>query len=85
MSGDGESESRRSSKSSGLTALMTVNYTLPNIPIINEPSPFVIATANDTNKKKALRFDTNTLTTEYSLDSDEIRENKKKIKDEIKK
>ena len=34
-------------------------------------------------KKKALRFDTNTFTSEY--DAEEIKENKRKITDEIKK
>lgn len=60
-------------KSSAIAALMTLGN-LPNIPIINEP----IAVAAD--KKKSLRFDTNT--TEY--ESEEARENKKQISDEIK-
>ena len=51
----------------------TLNCT---IPIIYEP-----ITANNDNKRtsKAIRFDT----TVYPMDSDEINENKRKIRDEI--
>lgn len=69
-------------KSSGIAALMTLNCNLPNIPIINEPIDNATSTTADV-KKKALRFDTNTFTSEY--DSEEIRENKRRITDEIKK
>jgi hypothetical protein len=68
---------------------MTLNCNLPvNIPIINEPSRKDSTTSGITTisadvKKKALRFDTNTLCAEY--DTEEVRENKRKITDEIKK
>lgn len=68
-------------KSSGIAALMTLNCNLPSIPIINEPVDHNATTADV--KKKALRFDTNTFTSEY--DSEEIKENKRRITDEIKK
>lgn len=62
---------------------MTLNCNLPNIPIINEPTaaPTTITATADC-KKKALRFDDNTLTNEY--DTEEVRENKRRITDEIK-
>lgn len=70
-------------KSSGIAALMTLNCNHPNIPIINEPTAApAAATATADYKKKALRFDDNTLTAEY--DTDEVRENKRRITDEIK-
>lgn len=69
-------------KSSGIAALMTLNCNLPNIPIINEPVDHNVTITADV-KKKAIRFDTNTLTNEY--DSEEIIENKRRITDEIKK
>ncbi|CRL08704.1 CLUMA_CG021504, isoform A [Clunio marinus] len=69
-------------KSSGIAALMTLNCSIPNsIPIINEP-PGVTTIPVDM-KKKALRFDINTVTSEY--ESEEVRENKRRITDEIKK
>lgn len=61
---------------------MTLNCNLPNIPIINEPTPDKLTAAAADVKKKAIRFDTNTFTSEY--DSEEILENKRKITDEIK-
>lgn len=68
-------------KSSAIAALMTLNCNLPNIPIINEPVDQNVAIPDV--KKKAIRFDTNTFTSEY--DSEEIKENKRRITDEIKK
>lgn len=65
-------------KSSSIATLMTLNCNLPNIPIINEPTSEKTAAEV---KKKAIRFDTN-ITSEY--DSEEIRENKRKITDEMK-
>jgi hypothetical protein len=64
-------------KSSGIAALMTLNCNVPIIPIINEPTPTA-----DNIKKKALRFDTNTHCNEY--DTEEVRENKRRITNEIK-
>jgi hypothetical protein len=75
---EGKSGIRR--KSSGIAALMTLNCNVPNIPIINEPSADQTTTAET--KKKALRFDVHTVCAEY--DSEEIRENKRRITDEIK-
>jgi hypothetical protein len=46
-----------------------------NIPIINEPA------AEGIKRVKTIRFET----TPYPIDSDEIRENKRKIRDEIRK
>lgn len=68
-------------KSSSIAALMTLNCNLPSIPIINEPAVLPDDSKSE-GKKKALRFDTNTLTAEY--DSEEVRENKRRITDEIK-
>jgi hypothetical protein len=62
-------------KSSTILAALTLNCNLPTIPIINEPTSIDI-------KKKSLRFDINTLTTEY--DTEEIKETKRRITDEIK-
>lgn len=70
-------------KSSGIAALMTLNCNVPVIPIINEPTTAACPTAACDVKKKALRFDTNTLCNEY--DTEEVRENKRRITDEIKK
>lgn len=73
-------EKRR--KSSGIASLMALNCNISSIPMINEPpTTDVITTAVE--KKKAIRFNTNTFTSDY--DSDEIRETKRKITDEIKK
>lgn len=70
-------------KSSGIAALMTLNCNVPNIPIINEPSTAACPTTTADIKKKALRFDTSTLCAEYDLE--EVKENKRRITDEIKK
>lgn len=74
-------------KSSGIAALMTtasmtLNCNMPNIPIINEPIAAACPSTTADVKKKALRFDTNTHCNEY--DTEEVRENKRKITDEIK-
>lgn len=69
-------------KSSSIATLMTLNCNLPTIPIINEPTAEKAAAIAADVKKKAIRFDTNTFTSEY--DSEEIRENKRRITDEIK-
>lgn len=76
---EGKSAIRR--KSSGIAALMTLNCNVPNIPIINEP-PATDATTTADSKKKALRFDVHTVCAEY--DTEEVRETKRKITDEIK-
>lgn len=69
-------------RKSSILAALTLNCNLPTIPIINEPSTAAAsAAAADVNKKKSLRFDTNTLTTEY--ESEEIKETKRRITDEI--
>lgn len=72
-------QTRRSS--SGLVALMTLNCNLPNIPIINLNENELMPAADG--KKKSLRFDTNTFMSEY--ETEEIKENKRKITAEIKK
>lgn len=60
--------------------MLALNCNLPtNIPIINEPA----CAPGDSIKKKSLRFDPSTLTAEY--DSEEAKENKRRITDEIKK
>lgn len=77
-------------RKSSILAALTLNCNLPTIPIINEPPGIAITTANTTVasppagdiKKKSLRFDTNTLTTEY--ETEEVKETKRRIKDEIK-
>lgn len=76
-----EGDERR--RSSSIAALMTLSCNLPNsnIPIINEPTATTTTTADC--RKKAIRFDSNTFTNEY--DSEEVRETKRKITDEIKK
>lgn len=69
-------------KSSGIAALMALNCNASSIPTINEPTT-TIATSTAAEKKKAIRFNTSTFISDY--DSDEIRETKRKITDEIKK
>lgn len=67
-------------KSSSISALLTLNCNSPpTIPIINEPA----ACAPGDIKKKSIRFDPSTLTADY--DSEEAKENKRRITDEIKK
>lgn len=65
---------RTSTRSTSNLVASTININC-NIPIINEPG------SENGRKLKALRFDM----TQYPIDSDEIRENKKKIRDEIRK
>lgn len=79
MSIDNADERR---KSSSVSTLMALNCNASSIPIINEPAATVI-TPTAAEKKKAIRFNTNTFTSDY--DSDEIRETKRKITAEIKK
>lgn len=82
-------------RKSSILAALTLNCNLPTIPIINEPSALSASTAPATAttlstisasgcdaKKKSLRFDTNTMTSEY--DSEEVKETKRRITDEIK-
>jgi hypothetical protein len=76
-------------RKSSILAALTLNCNLPTIPIINEPpgeaemsaAATALTSAGDA-KKKSLRFDTNTLTT-HEYDSEEIRETKRRITDEI--
>lgn len=71
-------------KSSAIASLMTLNCNLSNIPIINEPGGTTITTiSGEEVKKKSLRFEANTFYSEY--DAEEVKENKRKITDEIKK
>ena len=81
---EGKTMSRTRRKSSDSSVLMTLSNYAKNIPIINEPTTAVTATGTAELKKKALRFDTNTRTSEYESE-EVIRENKKRITDEIKK
>ncbi|CAG9800031.1 unnamed protein product [Chironomus riparius] len=77
-------------RKSSILAALTLNCNLPTIPIINEPCglttsavPSILNPASVTDvKKKSLRFDTNTFTSEY--ETEEIKETKRRITDEIK-
>ncbi|XP_070501769.1 potassium voltage-gated channel subfamily KQT member 1 isoform X5 [Chironomus tepperi] len=79
-------------RKSSILAALTLNCNLPTIPIINEPCgltasaptiPSILNPATVTDvKKKSLRFDTNTFTSEY--ETEEIKETKRRITDEIK-
>lgn len=79
-------------RKSSILAALTLNCNLPTVPIINEPQgvttaateAFTTATTSTPTevKKKSLRFDTNALTT-HEYDSEEIKETKRRIKDEI--
>ncbi len=75
-------------RKSSILAALTLN--LPSIPIINEPPPGMEISTAETEtasvsdvKKKSLRFDTNTLMT-HEYDSEEVKETKRRITDEIK-
>lgn len=76
-------------RKSSILAALTLNCNLPTIPIINEPhgiaaaadATSLSATPTDA-KKKSLRFDTNTSTT-HEYDSEEVKETKRRITDEI--
>lgn len=78
-------------RKSSILAALTLNCNLPIIPTINEP-PRVETTEMSTTtteltsasdaKKKSLRFDTNTLMT-HEYDSEEVKETKRRITDEI--
>jgi hypothetical protein len=77
-------------RKSSILAALTLNCNLPTIPIINEPQGIVAAAEATTSlsatptdvKKKSLRFDTNTSTT-HEYDSEEVKETKRRITDEI--
>lgn len=75
-------------RKSSILAALTLNCNLPTIPIINEPAGLLAATTTASSapsscdvKKKSLRFDTSTLTSEY--DTEEVKETKRRITDEI--
>lgn len=78
-------------RKSSILAALTLNCNLPAIPIINEPPGVAVtemsitattSTSVSDAKKKSLRFDTNTLTT-HEYDSEEVKETKRRITDEI--
>lgn len=78
-------------RKSSILAALTLNCNLPTIPIINEPPGVATTEMSSTAsasasafeaKKKSLRFDTNTLMT-HEYDSEEVKETKRRIKDEI--
>lgn len=83
-------------RKSSIFAALTLNCNLPTIPIINEPhgttttasstaieSSNTVTSSNPSDgKKKSLRFDTNTSTT-HEYDTEEVKETKRRITDEI--
>jgi len=81
-------------RKSSILAALTLNCNLPTIPIINEPCglttsvapttiPSILNPASATDiKKKSLRFDTSTFASDY--ETEEIKETKRRITDEIK-
>lgn len=87
---DNAPNTEQTRRKSSILAALTLNCNLPTIPIINEPcglttsAPIsILNSASVTDgKKKSLRFDTSTLPSEY--DTEEIKETKRRITDEIK-